>query len=244
MKAEHRKELETNVLADKVGRMVQGMKTAPQKRLVLYLILGAAVVLVLVFFLRSRRLRQEESAELWREFENGSFLHMQRVKSHENTTQAKAARFQEAWINLWDNGIKKLGLVTSPAHPPGFEALIRLEESEREYEALAKESKGDPILHPEALFCLALIEETRMAVDRANWKKAVDAYEQVVKEYKDSSFGKLAQKRIESLSEWQGDGDQKKRILRPEVEAFYDQMQKDLRLKPLGPLGGGGFKEP
>jgi len=48
MKAEHRKELETNALAERMGRVVQGMKQAPQKRTMLWMVLVAVAVVVVV----------------------------------------------------------------------------------------------------------------------------------------------------------------------------------------------------
>ena len=44
MKAEHRKELETNVLADRMGRVVQKIRTRPQRRVVLYVVGGVVAV--------------------------------------------------------------------------------------------------------------------------------------------------------------------------------------------------------
>src|SRR5438128_2541081 len=47
MKAEHRKELETNILADKMGKFITGAKTGPSRGSVRYLVIAAVVVLAI-----------------------------------------------------------------------------------------------------------------------------------------------------------------------------------------------------
>src|SRR5262249_17758559 len=48
MKAEKRKALETNVLADKLGKAVEGLKQGPSRRTLVYV--GIAVLALLVYF--------------------------------------------------------------------------------------------------------------------------------------------------------------------------------------------------
>src|SRR5262249_39100901 len=57
MKAEHRKELQTNALADRLGRMLQGMKSRPQAAPVIFWVVAGLLVVGIVgtiWYLRAR----------------------------------------------------------------------------------------------------------------------------------------------------------------------------------------------
>ena len=49
MKAEHRKQLETNILADRLGKFVEGFKQGPSRTT--WIVAGAALVILLLFFI-------------------------------------------------------------------------------------------------------------------------------------------------------------------------------------------------
>src|SRR5262249_53330511 len=135
MKAEHRKELQTNALADRMGRLLQRMKTPPKKRsLLLWLLVIAAVVAVGVWWY-GRRQRSENEEKQWTELElTGSFPDLTHfVEVYKTSPQARMARFQRAWILTWEAGVKSIA-----ANP---EARRYLEAGIEEYGALAEEVK-------------------------------------------------------------------------------------------------------
>ncbi|MCI0376070.1 MAG: hypothetical protein L0215_00540 [Gemmataceae bacterium] len=217
MKAEQRKELETNALADRVGRMVTKLKTGQSNKTLVLFVLGG-IVLAVVFFLwmKSRSVGRTENAERWSELEDGARLYMDRLLTeHANTNQGKAANFQYAWMNLWNYGLQLLG------HAPG-EALKMLDLAERKYDALAKECEGDPVWEPEALYALAVIEETRTIRDRKHLALALDRYKELADKHKDSAYGKMAAKRVEDLETPQ---------TRDAILLFYHGLQQDFGVR-------------
>jgi hypothetical protein len=213
MKAEHRKELQTNVLADRMGRLVQRMKQRPKRRVLLYLILGAAAIVVILIFLRIRETAARERSELWVMFEDGFPKYLENLKdNHRDVNPGKAANFEYAWALLWDFGLKNLG---SPGRSE--EALKYINGAEGYYTRLAQECADDPVWEPEALYGLAIIEETRAirAKDRGkHLANAQERFKTLASKHKDSAFGKLAKKRAEQLEK---NG--------PEINRFYDDLQ-------------------
>lgn len=192
MKAEHRKELETNALADRVGRAVEGMKQAPQKKTLLLLLLGGVVLVVVFFIYRKGQLQIVENAQQWAEFEDGAGPYLQKlVELDPASNQAKGARFEFTYSEL--RHMLRL-LATNPK-----QAQTTLDVIAKNYQELAKLCKDDKVLLPEALFAQAVIEETKIIKDDDNWKAALSAYKEVADNHPDSAFGKIARKRVEVL---------------------------------------------
>jgi hypothetical protein len=221
MKAEHRKELETNVLADRVGRVVQGMKQAPQKRTLIWVVLAVAVIVVVWFFMRKSELARVENSENWVQFQEGK---LQALISEGQSNQSKAAAFELQYIYLRQT---LRALLAQPQM-----ALKQLDTLEASYREVANNVKDDKVLLPEALYSLALIEETRMLKDDDNWKKALAAYKEVADNHKDTAFGKLAQKRWEVLN----DKDKREEVLKVYQDLriqFVRDNQMPLGMPPL-----------
>lgn len=193
MKAEHRKELETNVLADRLGRVVTNLKQGPQRGTALYVVLGILVAALVFFSVRWYRVTEDENSVAWLSLEAGEHKSLQ-----ENFPQSKpatAVRFQLAWFLMWETGIKKLG-----ADQKG--ALESLQEARIRYEELKKEVAGDPVLEPEAMYCLAQIEETMAVQDpRKHLENAAEMYQELAKAHPKSAYGQLAEKRAEILND-------------------------------------------
>ncbi|MCI0641682.1 MAG: hypothetical protein L0Y72_25940 [Gemmataceae bacterium] len=217
MKAEQRKELETNALADRVGRMVTKLKTGQNNKTLILCVLGGAVLVVVFFFwMKSRGVGRFENAERWSDLEDGAGPYMDRLlKEHGATNQGKAATFQYAWTILWNRGVQLLG------HGPA-EALKMLDAAERVYDDLAKECEGDPVWQPEALYALAIIEETRTIRDRKHLELALDRYKELADKHKDSAYGKMAAARVEVLENPQS---------RDAILLFYQGLQQDFHVR-------------
>jgi hypothetical protein len=211
MKAEHRKELETNILADRMGHLIQRMKHRPQRRVFLYVIAGLIVVVGLFIFYNMRKTAAAEASERWRWLEDGFRPYIDQLKAeYKDTNEGKAARFQYAWLAAWDEGLTLLG--ASPV-----DAFRDLEVAESYYKSLVEDCAGDPVWEPEAMYALAVIEEARAlrAKDRKNTLVRAGAlYKKVAEKYKDSAHGKSAKKRAKLLEE-KG----------KEIEEFYDSLE-------------------
>jgi hypothetical protein len=192
MKAEHRKELETNVLADRVGRVVQNMKQAPQKRTMLFLVVIGIVVVLVVLWTRRGQVQRMENSERWIEFAEGSAAAKRKLESDPDSNQVKAILFEESYSQL------RRALRFLAAQPT--QVLDVLERLDLQYERMAEQCKNDKVLLPEALYARAVIAETRIMKDDENWKAALDAYNVVANNHKDTAFGKLAAKRAEILN--------------------------------------------
>jgi hypothetical protein len=214
MKAEHRKELETNILADKMGKFISSSHGRPSRGVVFYAVIGLVAALAVFLVYRWYVNSATRLGTAWYLLEDGA---PQTIEQMANSTEAnaatKAARFQVAYETLWLTGMKQLG-----SRPK--EAMQRIQMAEEIYRKLAEACKGDPIYEPEALYALAVIEETRAINDRTNLVTALEKYKAVTKLNKDSAFAKLAQERVEALED-----DEKNR----QINRFYQDLEENLR---------------
>src|SRR5882672_10006546 len=116
MKAEQRKELETNTLADKMGRMMQRVKGGQRRTMVLYILAGA--LLVVVLFVAYRwwdESRVRTSMEWINLYDGGEKSLIDLARTEKGTFANKATRFQFAWILYWDGGIRAIAADKSKA---------------------------------------------------------------------------------------------------------------------------------
>lgn len=217
MKAEHRKALETNFLADRMGRVVQRIKERPKRRTVLWVGLGVLVLLAVFIFVMNRRGARREASRNWMELEDGHRAYVVRLIQEAGETNAgKAARFQLAWMRTWDIGLKRLA-----ADPAG--ARESLKEAQTIYKQLAEECADDPVFGPEALYNIALIEESLAVEDRDKLATARGQYQKVVEKYKDSAHAKKAEERIKLL---EPDSPSYR-----EIRDFYADLQDRLKVR-------------
>jgi hypothetical protein len=233
MKAEQRKELETNALADRMGHLVQRVKTQP-RRSAFYWVLGAVTLTVVLFVgFRWWQMSKEEHSRRWMEIESGSGPALSDLLREPETTQGKAARFQQAWLLFWREGIQRLGVEK-------LSALAKLEQAQSEYDKLAKDCEDDPIWEPEAMYALAVVEETRSVISDSDdhLEKAKERYEKLAKKYDKSARGELAAQWVERYADTRQ---------RNELRSFYADMRQSLQIPDLlaprkGPLdlGKGG----
>jgi hypothetical protein len=228
MKAEHRKQLQTNALADRMGRLVNTLKQKPQKRTVFYVVIGLAILLAAFLYLRYRSSQKYERAQLWAELDNGHAEYIHELSGvtreqgrlsvandwkYKQMNVGKAARIQFAWYFLWERGIKRLGA-------DSMGALGDLEFVKGIYDRLLDECKGDPLWEPEIRYSLATIQETFAVMDRKNLPKARDQYEELAKDFPNSAAGQRAEKRAALLKDRSPSYN--------EIANFYAQIQEDL----------------
>lgn len=229
MKAEHRKELETNVLADRMGRALEGLKSKPQRGTMFIVVVGIVAVAVAFFGMRWYRMSKSENSEAWYlcyrffEFADGTSqdslqaareLQKHIEESHGDKAQGRFTRMQFNHRDTW-YGILLLG-----ADPKGSRS--RLNRASAVYEEILKQSEDDPVLAPEAMYGMAIIEETLAIDDRKHLDRAMEMYEDLTKnkEYAKSAYAKLAEHRLETLRD-----DSRRR----EVNDVYMDLQRMMR---------------
>ncbi|HZZ77827.1 MAG TPA: hypothetical protein VFE62_04875 [Gemmataceae bacterium] len=196
MKAEHRKELETNTLADRVGDAMQRVKGSSRRSVLLYFIAAAVLIVAVWLGMRWYSVSKQETSMRWALFDDGARGNLEQLAQMENSKAGRAARFQIAWLFYWDMGVRMIGI-----DPAG--SMNRLGEAGKLYAQLAEECKDDPIFEPQALLGIAVVEETRSVQDTARLARAKESYQVVVDKYggeKESAEAKFAQKRLEILN--------------------------------------------
>jgi hypothetical protein len=216
MKAEQRRELETNALADRMGHLVQRMKTQPRRSTVYYVV-GVLLLIVVVFVVwRWFRMSQLENANRWEMINVGSAQYLDHLKEKESETNpGKAAKFQIAWYRYWDLGVKRLGI------GGGMEGIKQLDASAAEYRKLAEECTGDKLWEPEAMYGLAVIEETKAVMNLDALDRAKGLYENLKAKYPESARGKLA-------DEWLQNADNKEKFAK--LREFYQELHTSLNI--------------
>jgi hypothetical protein len=220
MKAEHRKELETNTLADRMGRAVQGVQRQ-SRRTVLFIVIGTVVACLALFIVYNYfRVRRMEASQHWEMLEDGSKRYIENLaRGASDTNAGKAARFQIAWHVFWERGVKFIG-----NNPQG--ALQALEAAAADYNQLANDCKGDPVWEPAARYALAVIEETKAVQNRDRLQTAKRMFEEVARDHEKSAYGKLAK---DWLKNYEDAGAQQN------LAAFYQEMQASLRVPEAAP---------
>jgi hypothetical protein len=222
MKAEHRRELHTNALADRMGRMVQQVKSGPSRRAILWIVVAVVVVAVWIGLTIYWNNKRATMSSLWTDVGDGNLTIANRqgtisanpwLTEYKDSNPALAARFQIAWTILWDQGLRNL------ANPQSMKALESISRAEVLFKDLAEECKDDPVLGPEAAYALAVIEETRAVGGRPFLDKALTMYKGVQSKYKDSAAGKAAGERAQYIEK-----------NRAAVEDFYLAMDRSLPL--------------
>ncbi len=229
MKAEHRKELETNTLADKMGQAVQRVKSGRRSTLLITVVVGAAVALGAWFWYRSTTWSREEASDAWLRLDDGGQKNVGALAST-NTNAGKAAKLQIAWIAYWELGVKKIATDQRGA-------LLAIEEAGKFYQELAKECADErpPIYAPQAFLGIAIVEETKALQDRAAVEKAKEAYTNVVEKFPETAEGKFAKARLDLLKDKKG---------RAELEAVYDDLQKQMGIRGPQAFPGRGLGLP
>lgn len=215
MKAEQRKELETNTLADKVGHAMQRVRGGSRRAMIIYFLIGLALIVGLFLAYRWHALNKQEASLQWMLFDDGSRANLVRLAGAE-TASSRAAQLQIAWLLYWEDGVRMMG-----ANPLG--ATKALADAGGIFQEIANKCKeaDDKLLEPQALLGVAVVKENLAIQDPTSLGLAKDAYKQVVERYKESAEGKFAQKRLDILNDKNKSRD---------LENFYDDMQKSLNV--------------
>ncbi len=216
MKAEHRKELETNALADRMGRLLENVRQKPERGTVFYIIIGIAAFVAVFLVVRGYQYRSNENALAWFDYYRGDVKAVLDA-GYAEKPQGQALRLEFAHEYLWD-ALRKLGV-----DPKGSRDHIK--EAQSTYRKLRDEFENDPLLHAETLYALAQIEETNAIDDPKYLDSAKEQYEELVKKYPNSAHAGFAEKRLEILN------DDAKGGKREELQRIYQELQLMLRFE-------------
>jgi hypothetical protein len=213
MKAEERKELQTNSLVRLLGRLKHNFKGGPsRKATVIWGIVILALVVFVVWRIASSRSEANNSAR-WVAVDEFTALDLDRyaqsepegpvfefVKKNSGTIQANESQREKAKKDLKD-GLDNLYLNRDRASE-------QLKDAADAFEKLAKEFKATPIIVQECLLGagyayegLAVIETDKEKFD-ANLKRALGFYEDLLGRFKDSEIAKQkAEPRARAIKE-------------------------------------------
>ncbi len=198
MKAEHRKELVTNTLANRLGEAIQGMKEGPSRSTILIgVAIGLILILVLSWYYFATSAAEADSAR-WLKWDNlsspeqlKSFADDQEVQGH---IQGKLARMEEARRYLYD-GLGELG--AAPA-----QARENIKKAAEAYDTLANELSDKPLLHQQALMGAAKAHESLGEYDQAR-----TFYQQLKDNYANTALGHDAAEQLQRLDAAEKNGD-------------------------------------
>lgn len=182
MKAEHRHELETNALADKLGHWYARLKSGDAAVIRWVGVVVAVVVAVVVWRMIAAN-RAENASGQWVALESANTLsELERfAEANPNSTAAKVARLHEARVWLGPDGIDALQQRDADRRK---KAVENIEKARAEMAKLADEFRDNLVLRVQCLVGVAKAEEALIGLPKAgsandsrgSWQKAEEAY--------------------------------------------------------------------
>lgn len=230
MKAEERKHLKENELAERVkgfwSRFSSGSTTA---NIVFGAILLALALVIGWRYYSNHALAQR--SQQWTELEQAESISALEkiIKDNPGTLVARTAKFDLSRVQLRDSLMK----VASENSSERTAAADTLSAVRSRYAELAKESVESPQLVQESMMEVAKIEEILSGIPKADAPNtprgtldaAMEAYDALAKKYPESYLGKQAAKRYQDLSDHKFT-----------VRAFYDSLM-EVHGKPVAAPG-------
>jgi len=221
MKAEQRKELHTNALAERMTRLIESFKASPKSTSVVLWVLGIlAVGTGLAWYYAGGK--GSDSGALWvKLYEDTRVADLQKIyEENPGTIPARTARFQQAREYL-QRGLEAMG---GPGRNNGIEHVVQ---ARRYYQQLLLECTDEPLLRQEALLALAKAEEALVGIPKeqlpgdnapGDLKEAIKYYEQFLK-----MIGDVQPEKYQSLRDYVA----KLTADRDAVARFYDRFNQE-----------------
>jgi len=190
MKAEQRKELQTNSLVRFIGRLKQNFRVAPSRKAT---VIWGIIILALVVFIGWRiasSVSAKNNSRRWVELDSlaGENDLNKFIDENRGTVQAQVARLQVARDNL------QSGLANLYESFSREKALENLNSAAEAYEDLAKQFKATPVLVQECLFGAGKAYEGMGNLDRAR-----EFYNDLQNRFKDSPLAAEAERRVQAI---------------------------------------------
>jgi hypothetical protein len=222
MKAQQRKELHTNALADWLGRFGQTLQTVKEGPSTMVLVVGGVLLAiacgVVGWMWYDRHAKQQTSAEN-RDLEQAQSRedYKKIADAHSNTPAGRVARLQLARLALND-GLDQLYASSADDRE---QARKSLEEAKNYYATLARDFRDAPLLVQESLMGQAKAQESLGDLDGA-----LATYRSLVTQQKDSAIVREAQERVKFLE----DPDNRKKLVE-----FNEKLNTLAENKPVFP---------
>jgi hypothetical protein len=212
MKAEHRHQLHTNLLADRMGRFVQGMKASPRSTSPLIWVFAVLAVGTYVLWQVSMSSSQAEHAADWAKLDAALQLpltsqedakkydeDMRQIEKDEGSIPSRTARFQRA-RQLFLSG--QADLTSTSVNRES--AIARIKAARELYDQLGQECANSPQLAQETMLAYAKAEECLVSTSpdgdpRKELESAIQAYQRLATRFPESALGKEAAERAQSL---------------------------------------------
>jgi hypothetical protein len=234
MKAEHRHQLHKNLLADRMGRLVESMKSTPKTTSALVWTLVLLSLGTLAVWQYWGHATQVDSSARWTDVDaathdpRGGTEKLQYIsKNYPGTLAARTAEFQTARL-LLQEGERLITSFRNKEAVDGIKTALRL------YAELAQHCPDAPLLEQEALMAIAKAKESLIGVpaeDEATKKlqygtleQALEAYQQLQKKFPNSTLGKMAEQRIKEIED-KG----------PQITKFYEDKLRAAATHPVLP---------
>jgi hypothetical protein len=229
MKAEERKHLKENELAERLGRLWRALASGSTINSIIWGVILCGLAVLIGWRYYSNATFQTRSEE-WTAVERADrTTDLEKIiNDHPGTVVARTARFH---LNryLMDQA---LAHIANPTSAERLKAANSLEEIRNSYLELSKASIGEPELIQETLMQVAKADEVLAAVPkegsaitpRESLDTAQKAYEELATRYPDSFLGKRAAARAQDLDDH-----------KTQIRAFYDGLMEVHAAPPAAP---------
>jgi hypothetical protein len=232
MKAEHRKELHTNLLADRMGRLVQGVRAGQTpKSAIIWVISGLTVATAIGWYVAGRA--GAKTGAVWVSLSNSERDPVAlKAISEDNagTMPGRTARFQRARL-LLGRGLESIysNVGMSPADAihdrSRTDSVKDLEDARKLFRDLIAECSKHAILEQEALMNAAMAEEALATAPKpgdgdgamGSLDEALTLYKRLADSYPTTDLGKQAAARCQDLE-----------TNRAQVNQFYDAFRDEV----------------
>jgi hypothetical protein len=220
MKAEERKHLKENELAERMRRYWQAIASGSTTNTIIWGVILVGLALVIGWRYYSDATARTRSAQ-WSAIEQAFSPEQleQIIKENQGTIAARTAKFHLNRYRMDD----ALAGVAAPTSADRLKAVDNLIEVRNRYTDLARESKDEPELVQESLMGVAKSEEVLSGIPKADnpseprgsLAEALKGYEDLAKRYPESYLGKQAAKRAAELRDHE-----------PRIRGFYDGLME------------------
>lgn len=221
MKAEERKRLERNELAEKLTHAWEGVSAKSGSATKVWTVILAVLVAALLWVIYSRFTGARDAA-LWGQLDSAFDVNALKalVKESPNSVQGQLAQMQIARVQFQES----VGQLAAPSPDERVKAADAIEEVRKSYGELARSNKLPPILIQEALAETARAEEILASVPksdapttmRGSLDQAIKLYDELKSRFPESFRGQSAGVRADEL--------RKKKV---EVEKLYGELAKE-----------------